>query len=218
MLLLFVRCNRLPQFRSSNDKLAIQAPWVIELVHENLTHLDLLRRIEALIGEESLDLLNRLTRHAPARDTGLLPSTEELQHLLMIPEHANIIVGLLLAINGSLNRVSVIVDDKDNRCETESNICAYFLYSHLKRAVADDQNHTAGVASLAISDQCTEACADCESDRRPENLRNVAGVGGEDGVADSKLGGTRFSEDDIVRLEKAADTLPDIVLSDDAGF
>lgn len=178
------------------------------------TYLNGLRSIKSLVREHRLELLHRLTRHALPIDPRLLPRAEEIQHLLMIPQHANIIIRLLLAIDGPLDRVPVVVDHEDDRREPEADVAPDLLRRHLQRAVAHDQDHPPGALRLAGGDQGAQARAHGVPDGRPEDLRDVAGVLGEDGVGYAELGGAGLGEHDVVGLEEAADALPDVGLGD----
>lgn len=182
------------------------------------TYLNRLSSNKALIREQGLQFLDGFASHTPALNPRLLPRAKELQHLLMVPEHTDIIVRLLLAIDGPLDRVPVVVNHENSRRETESDVRPDLLRRHLQRAVSHDQDHAPGVLDLARGDQRAQAGAYGEPNRGPEYLSDVAGVSRERGVGHAELGGSGLGEHDVVGLEEAADALPDVRLGDGSGF
>ena len=100
----------------------------------------------------------------------------------MIPKHADFVVVLLWSVNGTLNRVAVIVDHKDNRLISEADIGADFLNSHLEGAFADNEDDTAREFKFFLGNQRAKSCSYSESNGGPEYLGYVADIIGKCGV------------------------------------
>jgi hypothetical protein len=135
----------------------------------------------------------------------------------MVPKHTYIIITLLGTIYSALYRVAIVIDDEYDGLEAVANIASNLLNCHLERAFTDEQDDTSGELEFFLGDESTESGTDGVADRGPEYLRDVAGVGGESRVGDAELRGAGFGKDDVVGLEKAADTLPGVGLLDYAG-
>lgn len=124
----------------------------------------------------------------------------------MVPQHADVVVALLGAVDGALDRVTVVVDYEDYGLEAKADVGAtfptsvpmhdrntrragrgtrldlHFLNGHLHAALTNDQDYSAWKLELFLSDECSETGSDCVADRGPENLSDVADAGWECGV------------------------------------
>lgn len=82
------------------------------------------RLCEVIICENFFELFYGRTLVALALNTSFLSSPEEFKHLLMVPQHADVIVGLLGSVDGALDRIAIVVDHEDDWLEAVSDIRA----------------------------------------------------------------------------------------------
>lgn len=134
------------------------------------TCLDAVSTSEVFVIQHRLQLFDSFRGSTLGFDAGLRPGAEELQHLLMIPQHAHIVVPLLRSVDGSFDSISIIVDDEDDGFEAITDVGPDFLNGHLKASFSHDQDYSSRMLDLLCSDQGAETGPDRVSDGGPEDL------------------------------------------------
>lgn len=122
------------------------------------------------------------------------------------------------AVDGALNRVSVVINHKNERRVSVPDIRADFLNGHLQRTFADEEDDSFLAVTLDFSrgGQRAETRADGEANGRPVDLCDEAYVFGKHSVRYAVLRRACFGEYHVARAREPADSLPYVGLRDRA--
>lgn len=123
----------------------------------------------------------------------------------------------MLSVNSSLDHVSVVVKQEDDRLQAQPNHRRDLLDRELHASVTDEQDHSSQ-SQIPSSEGDTQSGADGPTDTAPEDLADEKGLGRKGYVEDAEVGGTSFGDDDIVGFEERPNARPEVALGDHIGL